>query len=64
MKRKLLGIILSAVLLTTTVLTGCGSASAEKDGKVSITNVSYDPTRELYTSYNELFAKHWKEKTG
>ena len=35
-----------------------------KDGKVSITNVSYDPTRELYTSYNELFAKHWKEKTG
>lgn len=64
MKRKLLGIILSAVLLTTTVLTGCGSALAEKDGKVSITNVSYDPTRELYTSYNELFAKHWKEKTG
>ena len=64
MKRKLLGIILSAVLLTTTVLTGCGSASAENDGKVTITNVSYDPTRELYTSYNELFAKHWKENTG
>lgn len=64
MKRKLLGIILSVVLLTTTVLTGCGSASAENDGKVTITNVSYDPTRELYTSYNELFAKHWKEKTG
>ena len=64
MKRKLLGIILSAVLLTTTVLTGCGSASAENDGNVTITNVSYDPTRELYTSYNELFAKHWKEKTG
>ena len=50
MKRKLLGIILSAVLLTPTVLTGCGSASAENDGKVTITNVSYDPTRELYTS--------------
>ena len=64
MKRKLLGIILSAVLLTTTVLTGCGSSSAENDGNVTITNVSYDPTRELYTSYNELFAKHWKEKTG
>ncbi len=64
MKRKLLGIILSTVLLTTTVLTGCGSDSTENDGTVSITNVSYDPTRELYTSYNELFAKHWKEKTG
>jgi sulfate transport system substrate-binding protein len=27
-------------------------------------NVSYDPTRELYTEFNEAFAKHWKEKTG
>jgi sulfate/thiosulfate-binding protein len=29
-----------------------------------ILNVSYDPTRELYTDYNALFAKQWKEKTG
>ncbi len=27
-------------------------------------NVSYDPTRELYSEYNAAFAKHWKEKTG
>ncbi len=27
-------------------------------------NVSYDPTRELYTEYNAAFAKHWKDKTG
>ncbi|MEY4485303.1 MAG: hypothetical protein RL693_2755 [Verrucomicrobiota bacterium] len=27
-------------------------------------NVSYDPTRELYTEFNNAFAKHWKEKTG
>lgn len=27
-------------------------------------NVSYDPTRELYQSYNEAFKKHWKETTG
>ncbi len=27
-------------------------------------NVSYDPTRELYQEFNDLFAKHWKEKTG
>lgn len=27
-------------------------------------NVSYDPTREFYEEYNEIFAKHWKEKTG
>lgn len=27
---------------------------------VELLNVSYDPTRELYAAYNELFAKHWK----
>jgi len=27
-------------------------------------NVSYDPTRELYTEYNAAFSKHWKTKTG
>lgn len=31
---------------------------------VEITNVSYDPTRELYASYNELFQSYWKDKTG
>ena len=31
---------------------------------VSILNVSYDPTRELYVEYNQAFAKYWKEKTG
>jgi sulfate transport system substrate-binding protein len=27
-------------------------------------NVSYDPTRELYSAFNAAFVKHWKEKTG
>ncbi len=27
-------------------------------------NVSYDPTREFYAEYNELFSEYWKEKTG
>ena len=31
---------------------------------VSITNVSYDPTRELYEQYNKIFQEHWKEQTG
>jgi sulfate/thiosulfate transport system substrate-binding protein len=35
---------------------------AAKD--ITLLNVSYDPTRELYAEYNEAFAKHWKEKTG
>ncbi len=37
-------------------------AYAEK--KVTLLNVSYDPTRELYKDYNTVFAAHWKEKTG
>ena len=31
---------------------------------VSLLNVSYDPTRELYQQYNVAFAKAWKAKTG
>ncbi|PKO88424.1 MAG: sulfate transporter subunit [Betaproteobacteria bacterium HGW-Betaproteobacteria-12] len=31
---------------------------------VTLLNVSYDPTRELYQDYNRAFAKYWKAKTG
>ena len=30
----------------------------------TLLNVSYDPTRELYQSFNAAFAKQWKAKTG
>ena len=32
--------------------------------KLEIVNVSYDPTRELYEKYNELFKEYYKEKYG
>ena len=32
--------------------------------EINLLNVSYDPTREFYKEYNELFGKYWKEKTG
>jgi len=32
--------------------------------EITLLNVSYDPTRELYTEYNAAFARFWKEKTG
>jgi sulfate transport system substrate-binding protein len=35
---------------------------AEK--KLTLLNVSYDPTREFYQEFNTAFAKHWKEKAG
>ena len=38
-----------------------GSAVARE---IQLLNVSYDPTRELYTEYNAAFAKYWKTKTG
>jgi sulfate/thiosulfate-binding protein len=31
---------------------------------VSLLNVSYDPTRELYEDYNKAFAAYWKQKAG
>jgi sulfate transport system substrate-binding protein len=31
---------------------------------VSLLNVSYDPTRELYQDFNAAFTKYWKTKTG
>src|SRR5919205_3536433 len=33
-------------------------------GPVTLLNVSYDPTRELYQEFNAAFAKYWKTKTG
>lgn len=48
---------------------GCGHSEATGNpiggGKsITILNVSYDPTRELYQEFNAAFAAHWKEKTG
>lgn len=31
---------------------------------VTLLNVSYDPTRELYQDFNAAFVRHWKAKTG
>jgi len=31
---------------------------------LTLLNVSYDPTRELYQDYNAAFIKYWKAKTG
>src|SRR5271156_4007005 len=43
------------------LLAMAGSAEA---AKVTLLNVSYDPTRELYKDINASFAKQWKIKTG
>jgi sulfate transport system substrate-binding protein len=38
----------------------CGGAM----GQMTLLNVSYDPTRELYQEYNKAFAEHWRQETG
>ena len=67
--KRIASIALAGVL--TIGLSACGGQStgdsgsgASDDGTVIITNVSYDPTRELYQAYNELFKEHYKEETG
>ena len=41
-----------------------GLASQAYAAEVSLLNVSYDPTRELYQDFNKSFAALWKSKSG
>lgn len=50
---------LSAGLLT--LLSSCGGGDTA--GRVTLLNVSYDPTRELYRDMNESFSNSWQERT-
>ena len=52
-------------------LAACGGSAGKEENKeeaanasLKLTNVSYDPTRELYQEYNEAFKAYYKEKTG
>lgn len=47
--------------LTLGLAIGLTTANARE---IKLLNVSYDPTRELYSEFNAAFAKHWKAKTG
>jgi sulfate/thiosulfate transport system substrate-binding protein len=53
--------VLSGGVLAGLSLSGLARAAA---GPATLLNVSYDPTRELYKSYNGVFAADWKRKTG
>ena len=47
------------------LMAGAGVAMAQGSPKpVTLLNVSYDPTRELYEDFNQQFATYWKGKTG
>jgi sulfate/thiosulfate transport system substrate-binding protein len=58
--RSAWGLILASVFA---LLAGCGSSS-ESGKTLTILNVSYDPTRELYRDINERFTEQWRVQTG
>ena len=51
----------AVAILLTLALIGCGR---NKGDTLTITNVSYDPTREFYEAYNPMFEKYYEEKFG
>jgi sulfate/thiosulfate-binding protein len=58
-KRRLLAVASAVPILST-----FASARAQAPQDVVLTNVSYDPTRELYKAINEAFARQWQASTG
>lgn len=63
MKKRIVMTSLLGAVFALSVLAGCGKKEQEEN-KLTLTNVSYDPTRELYTAYNEVFQKHYQDTTG
>ena len=64
-------VVRPALVLLVVLAAACGgstsapsSGGAGAAGEVSLLNVSYDPTRELYTDFNNAFATYWKTKSG
>ncbi len=67
MKKQMLE--LAALIVSSILFAGCGNAQdnnapADSDSTIELLNVSYDPTREFYATYNGLFQDYWKERSG
>jgi sulfate/thiosulfate transport system substrate-binding protein len=59
-RRDFIKIPLAAVIAGAFALTALPSLAQQ----LTLLNVSYDPTRELYVEFNQAFARHWKARTG
>ncbi|RYG14931.1 MAG: sulfate ABC transporter substrate-binding protein [Burkholderiales bacterium] len=62
-RRNFIKIPLAAALAASIALPAV-TAFAQAPAPVTLLNVSYDPTRELYVDFNQAFVKYWKAKTG
>jgi sulfate/thiosulfate-binding protein len=65
MKPTIRGVLLSvAAAATVWSLVSPAGVPLRAQEAVTLLNVSYDPTRELYQDVNAAFAASWKQKTG
>jgi sulfate transport system substrate-binding protein len=62
--RKLTAALLGLLLSAVPALGGCSKPGGAQGEPITLLNVSYDPTRELYTDVNAAFAKQWEAKHG
>jgi sulfate transport system substrate-binding protein len=58
-------LLLAVAAVLAIALPGCSEdRPGPGSGRVQLTNVSYDPTRELYQAVNRAFAAEWQKNTG
>src|SRR5207248_683848 len=62
--RAALGGVLCALALAVLLASCHGGSGSAHAARVTLLNVSYDPTRELYVDFNAAFARYWKAKSG
>ena len=71
MKKKKANVCLAKTIIFIAVLsmsvTGCGNGTDSGTGgneEIELLNVSYDPTREFYAEYNNMFCEYWNKQSG
>jgi sulfate/thiosulfate-binding protein len=56
---------LALALVVLAALSSCSRpATPGGAARITLRNVSYDATRELYVDFNAAFARHWQQQTG
>ena len=56
--------LIAALAIAAGLMTTIVAARAQTPADVVLTNVSYDPTRELYKALNDAFVKEWQASAG
>jgi len=63
-KRISISILLLGILIFNFSFASALTTKKAAPKEITLLNVSYDPTRELYQEFNKVFADHWKKETG